>query len=446
MLFRYFRFSGARRQVLQREGLPTACREDAAAVCRAAMQFATGEHGLLEVVGELDGVKRTCRHAQLAECAAAKVVEILVEFALLLSVGQLDRLGRLITRLSYTIATFVIIGRTVMYFINMEFDWIGFITYFLQTIMVAVALVAVAIPEGLPMAVTLSLAYSMKRMLKTNNLVRKMHACETMGAVTVICTDKTGTLTQNKMQVVEANFFGTYNNDPIVAEGIAVNSTAQLDLSNPSNPAALGNPTEGALLMWLYSQGIDYQSIRLNSDVVEELPFTTENKYMATIVRTGANTRRIYVKGAPEIITGMVQELPQGTTIGHINNLLEGYQNKAMRTLAFAYADLQETSTPIVDGIVAIGDPIRPDVPDAIGDCIKAGIRVTIVTGDTVATARQIAREIGLWTDDDDEHSITTGPELSAMTDEELRQCAQRLKIVARARPMDKKRHRRRNK
>lgn len=364
---------------------------------------------------------------------------------------QLDRLGRLITRLSYTIATFVIIGRTVMYFINMEFDWIGFITYFLQTIMVAVALVAVAIPEGLPMAVTLSLAYSMKRMLKTNNLVRKMHACETMGAVTVICTDKTGTLTQNKMQVVEANFFGADNNDPIVTEGMAVNSTALLNLSNPSNPAALGNPTEGALLMWLYSQGIDYQSIRLNSDVVEELPFTTENKYMATIVRTGANTRRIYVKGAPEIITGMVQELPQGTTIGHINNLLEGYQNKAMRTLAFAYADLQETSTPIVDGrlvncglklcgIVAICDPIRPDVPDAIGDCIKAGIRVTIVTGDTVATARQIAREIGLWTDDDDEHSITTGPELSAMTDEELRQCVQRLKIVARARPMDKKR------
>ncbi|MDE7396353.1 MAG: calcium-translocating P-type ATPase, PMCA-type, partial [Muribaculum sp.] len=365
---------------------------------------------------------------------------------------QLDRLGKLITNVAYSIAALIIVGRIGVYFINMDFDWIGFITYFLQTIMIAVALIAVAVPEGLPMAVTLSLAYSMKRMLKSNNLVRKMHACETMGAVTVICTDKTGTLTQNRMQVSETNFFGIGEDDHIIAESIAINSTAQLDFSNPLQPKALGNPTEGALLLWLNSRGIDYQSIRRSADVVFELPFTTENKYMATVVKKANNNYNIYVKGAPEIILKMCDTLPDGTSPQSIQELLLTYQNKAMRTLAFACKTIPATDPlPITDGriscanlqlngIVAISDPIRTDVKTAIGECISAGIRVTIITGDTVATAREIAREIGLWTEDDTDKAIITGTELSEMSDYELSARVNEIKIIARARPMDKKR------
>ncbi len=365
---------------------------------------------------------------------------------------QLDKLGSMITNVAYSIAALIIIGRIGVYFINMDFEWISFVTYFLQTVMIAVALIAVAVPEGLPMAVTLSLAYSMKRMLKSNNLVRKMHACETMGAVTVICTDKTGTLTQNRMQVNETNFFGLDENDPIVAESIAINSTAQLDFSNPSHPKALGNPTEGALLLWLHSRGIDYQSIRRSATIVSELPFTTENKYMATVVDNKDNSYKIYVKGAPEIILKMCDTIPESMSQQNIGDLLLSYQNKGMRTLAFASINIPASEAlPISDGrisctnlqlnwIVAISDPIRTDVKAAIGECISAGIRVTIITGDTVATAREIAREIGLWTENDTDTAIITGTELSVMTDEELSARANEIKIIARARPMDKKR------
>ncbi|MDE6116236.1 MAG: HAD-IC family P-type ATPase, partial [Duncaniella sp.] len=215
---------------------------------------------------------------------------------------QLERLGAMVTKGSYIVGGTVILGRILAYFLeNPEFDLLQFIAYFLQTIMIAVTLVVVSVPEGLPMAVTLSLAYSMRRMLKTNNLVRKMHACETMGATTVICTDKTGTLTQNQMRVSETNFYGLPeqrlgddSTSRMIVEGIAVNSTAQLDLSDNGNPQVLGNPTEGALLLWLRDNGVDYRAVRSSAVVVRELPFTTERKYMATVVADADGKETLY--------------------------------------------------------------------------------------------------------------------------------------------------------
>ena len=362
---------------------------------------------------------------------------------------QLDGLGDLITKISYIFAAAIIIGRIVMYFINSDFEWITFIAYFLQTLMIAVTLVVVAVPEGLPMAVTLSLAYSMRRMLKTNNLVRKMHACETMGATTVICTDKTGTLTQNQMQIYKTNFFGNPSDD-VLYEGIAVNSTAQLDLSG-EKPQVLGNPTEGALLLWLKDRGVDYQALKEKTTRVEELPFSTERKYMATVVVSASGKRILYVKGAPEIIFGMCKDTA-GVTKQEIDAQLLEYQNQAMRTLGFAYQDLAEGDKTIENnkvvagnltflGIVAISDPVRADVPDAVREVLDAGIKVKIVTGDTPGTAKEIGRQIGLWDDSrDTDRNIITGTEFAELSDKELKERVGDIKIIARARPMDKKR------
>lgn len=363
---------------------------------------------------------------------------------------QLDRLGDLITKASYGVAALIVIGRIIMFFIEGgSFDWIEFLAYFLQTLMIAVTLVVVAVPEGLPMAVTLSLAYSMRRMLKTNNLVRKMHACETMGATTVICTDKTGTLTQNQMQVYKANFFGNPP-DKILEEGIAVNSTAQLDLSG-EKVQVLGNPTEGALLLWLKERGVDYISLREGVCRLEELPFSTERKYMATVVKSSSGEKIIYIKGAPEIIFGMCKDTC-GVTRKEIDALLLEYQNMAMRTLGFAYQVLKDGEKTIEDhnvvaeglnflGIVAISDPVREDVPAAVNEVLTAGIDVKIVTGDTPGTAKEIGRQIGLWKDSSDDNSnIITGPEFAELSDSELKERVGDLKIIARARPMDKKR------
>ena len=362
---------------------------------------------------------------------------------------QLDGLGDLITKISYAFAALIIVGRVVMYFINNPFDWIDFIAYLLQTLMIAVTLVVVAVPEGLPMAVTLSLAYSMRRMLKTNNLVRKMHACETMGATTVICTDKTGTLTQNQMQIYKTNFFGNPS-DEVLYEGIAVNSTAQLDLSG-EKPQVLGNPTEGALLLWLRERGADYVKLRDSVGRLEELPFTTERKYMATVVRSATGKNILYVKGAPEIVFGMCQDTA-GVTKKEIDAQLLEYQNMAMRTLGFAYQELKDGDITIKDGkvaaenltflgIVAISDPVRADVPDAVKEVIDAGIKVKIVTGDTPGTAKEIGRQVGIWNDAvDTDRNIITGVEFESLSDAELKKRVGDIKIIARARPMDKKR------
>ena len=363
---------------------------------------------------------------------------------------QLEGLGDLITKVSYGFAAAIIIGRIILYFLNVpEFDWVGFSAYFLQTLMVAVTLVVVAVPEGLPMAVTLSLAYSMRRMLKTNNLVRKMHACETMGATTVICTDKTGTLTQNQMQVYKTNFFGEPS-DEVLYEGIAVNSTAQLDLS-AAKPQVLGNPTEGALLLWLKERGANYAELREKASRIEELPFTTERKYMATVVKSTTGQNILYVKGAPEIIFGMCKNTA-GVSKAEIEAQLLEYQNQAMRTLGFAYQELGDKDVAIADGkvvaanltflgIVAISDPVRLDVPDAVKEVTDASIKVKIVTGDTPGTAKEIGRQIGLWNDNiDNDRNIITGVEFAELSDKQLKERVGDLKIIARARPMDKKR------
>jgi Ca2+-transporting ATPase len=365
---------------------------------------------------------------------------------------QLDGLGDLITKISYGFAAAIVIGRLFLFFMHSGadgFNWVEFMTYLLQTLMVAVTLVVVAVPEGLPMAVTLSLAYSMRRMLKTNNLVRKMHACETMGATTVICTDKTGTLTQNQMQVYKTNFFGQPS-DEVLYEGIAVNSTAQLDLSG-EKPQVLGNPTEGALLLWLRDRGADYLKLREGVERVEELPFSTERKYMATVVKSATGKRILYVKGAPEIVFGMCGDTA-GVTRQEIDAQLLEYQNQAMRTLGFAYKVLDNDAPVIADhklkadglvflGIVAISDPVRSDVPDAVAEVLNAGIGVKIVTGDTPGTAKEIGRQIGLWNDaKDGDRNIITGTEFAELSDAQLRERVGDLKIIARARPMDKKR------
>lgn len=365
---------------------------------------------------------------------------------------QLGQLGKWITVVSYIVATGIVVGRIVAYLTAMDhFQWIDFTAYMLQTFMIAVTLVVVSVPEGLPMTVTLCLAYSMRRMLKSNNLVRKMHACETMGATTVICTDKTGTLTENQMRVDEMKLYGTTDAD-IVAEGLAVNATASLDYSKSGEPAVLGNPTEGALLLWLHSQGNDYRTIRLQTTTLAELPFSTEHKFMATVVESVARKgqRILYVKGAPEIVFAMCQTADVERR--EIDQQLAVYQQRAMRTLGFAYQILEPGAPlPIVNhklqasclhfiGIAAIADPVRSDVPQAINECMEAGIKVKIVTGDTPGTAREIARQIGLWNDHDTDQSIITGPEFEALSDEEVRLRVEQLKIIARARPMDKRR------
>lgn len=374
---------------------------------------------------------------------------------------QLDGLSDLITKLSYGFAALVVVGRLLIYFLgDNSMEWAHITAYVLQTLMIAVTLIVVAVPEGLPMAVTLSLAYSMRRMLKTNNLVRKMHACETMGATTVICTDKTGTLTQNQMSVEETQFYGLANQalgtdetSRLIKEGIALNSTASLDLSNPDKPVVLGNPTEGALLLWLRKNGIDYRKLKEDANVVEELPFSTERKYMATVVESAqlGGKKILYVKGAPEIIRSLCKQIDKNVNTADIDKQLTDYQNRAMRTLGFAYQVLNDSDMAIADGnviaenltfmgIVAIADPVRKDVPAAVQKCMAAGINVKIVTGDTPGTAKEIGRQIGLWTKKDSDSAIITGTEFEKLSDDELDKKVLGLKIIARARPMDKKR------
>ena len=363
---------------------------------------------------------------------------------------QFERLGSLITKVSYLFAILIVAGRLWIYFVNVQaFEWISFMGYLLQSIMIAVTLIVVTVPEGLPMAVTLALASSMRRMLKTNNLVRKLHACETMGATTVICTDKTGTLTQNRMQVATTQFFGNPS-DLTIYESMAVNSTAQLDRSGETSKI-LGNPTEGALLLWLATRGVDYSAVRNSVKREAEIPFSTERKYMASVVTSSNGKRYLYVKGAPEIVFKMCSDSEDVTKEELDAQLLE-YQNRGMRTLGFAYQELnpeqevieghslKDTSLRFL-GIVAISDPVRGDVPEAVKEVMDAGIGVKIVTGDTPGTAREIARRIGLWNDsEDDDRNIITGPEFEALSDDELKERIKGLKIIARARPLDKKR------
>ena len=370
---------------------------------------------------------------------------------------QLTKLANLIGKVGFTIATltFVIFTAKDLYaYLSVTavtdwHQWLEIARIVLKYFMMAVTLIVVAVPEGLPMSVTLSLALNMRRMLKTNNLVRKMHACETMGAITVICTDKTGTLTQNLMQVYDAKLDGSQKN--LIAEGIATNSTAFLEeKEGEGKPSGVGNPTEVALLLWLNEQGMDYISLRNQAKTVNQLTFSTERKYMATLVDSSVlNTRVLYVKGAPEIVMGKCNL--EESRVKQYNEQLLAYQNQAMRTLGVAYKVIPEnSSTDCAElvkeggltfmGIFAISDPIRPDVPDAVKKCQSAGIRVKIVTGDTPGTATEIARQIGLWTSEDTERNRITGVEFAALSDEEALERVVDLKVMSRARPMDKQR------
>lgn len=367
---------------------------------------------------------------------------------------KLNGLADWITNASYWIAGFIVVGRLVWFFLSGDANftstdfWVEFVSFFLKTIMIAVTLVVVAVPEGLPMSVTLSLAFSMRKLMKSDTLPRTMHACETMGAASVICTDKTGTLTKNQMEVVDSKIDCSDKN--LMAEMIAVNTTANLDCSDKSNTKVIGNPTEGALLLWLQKNGSDYLEVRDKVHLIDRLPFTTENKYMATIVNSDVLGKKVvYVKGAPEILLGLCDVSAE--TKKSLENELLSYQNRAMRTLGLAYAELSDSDNIFMDGkliaknlkfvgIFAIQDDIREGVKESIADCMKAGIAVKIVTGDTPGTAKEIGRKIGLWTDSDTDKNIITGTELALLTDKQLQERAMDLKIIARARPMDKKR------
>lgn len=382
---------------------------------------------------------------------------------------QLERLAKFISIVGFIVAGLTFAGLLIKDILEGVFTSDNLFTLdtagrILQYFMVAVTLIVVSVPEGLPMSVTLSLALSMRKMLKTNNLVRKMHACETMGATTVICTDKTGTLTQNQMQVYEAKFYGLPEQrlakdetSTLIQEGISINSTAFLDYTNPEKIKTLGNPTEAALLLWLHGQGINYLDYRENTGIEEQLTFSTERKYMATIVKSSLDGKLVlYIKGAPEIVLGKCKDIrfPEGNKpVSEYRSTIEeqllAYQNQAMRTLGFAYKFLESMPERIEDeagegltflGISSIADPVRPDVPAAVAKCLNAGISVKIVTGDTPATAREIGRQIGIWQEGDTEEQIITGTDFEKLPDEEAAKRVLKLKIMCRARPTDKQR------
>lgn len=390
---------------------------------------------------------------------------------------QLTKLANLIGKIGFTVAglAFVIffVKDVLLYFdfaaLNGWHEWLPVFERTLKYFMMAVTLIVVAVPEGLPMSVTLSLALNMRRMLSTNNLVRKMHACETMGAITVICTDKTGTLTQNLMQVHEPNFYSLKKGSllaaddmsALIAEGISANSTAFLEeVGEGEKPKGVGNPTEVALLLWLNGQGRNYLELREQAMVLDQLTFSTERKFMATLVQSPVVGKKVlYVKGAPEIVLGKCKEvILDGKRVdaveyrSTVESQLLNYQNMAMRTLGFAFKIVDDSEVndcvALVSandlnflGVVAISDPIRPDVPAAVNKCQSAGIRIKIVTGDTPGTATEIARQIGLWDPvTDTERNRITGTEFAALSDEEALDRVLDLKIMSRARPTDKQR------
>lgn len=362
---------------------------------------------------------------------------------------QLDKLAKLISKfgIGISVAAFIIfLTRDIVLDsegIWASTDYLRMAETVLQYFMMAVTLIVMAVPEGMPMAVTLSLALNMRRMLKNNNLVRKLHACETMGAVTVICTDKTGTLTQNKMQVADMKQYA--DDEALFRSAIALNTTAHLD---EEGGKGIGNPTEVALLLWLEKNGVDYRALRKDEDIEAQLPFSTERKYMATIGKIGGK-RILMVKGAPEIVASFCDIAPEARQ--EIGDRLRGYQNQAMRTLAFAYrvlADGEQADMAAVaagpkltfQAVTAISDPIRLDVPDAVKQCVSAGINVKIVTGDTSATAIEIARQIGIWNAETPAEAQITGPDFAALSDDEAYQRVAKLRVMSRARPTDKQR------
>lgn len=361
---------------------------------------------------------------------------------------QLAQLGKWISTASFIIASLIVIGRLIFYAANGGFSdgasLIEIAEFVLASIMIAVTLIVVAVPEGLPMSVTVSLALSMRRMLKENNLVRKLHACETMGAATVICTDKTGTLTKNKMTVIDHDIYGGSEEFELVRQNMAVNSTAEV-FKEEDRLVTIGNPTEVALLKWMHKNGPDHTSYRNEAVILEQKPFSPETKYMQTIAKIHDGEEPVrFIKGAPEILLEMCDAIAGGQTKGHIHETLSLYQSKAMRTLGFAYQNMGASSNGdlVFLGVVGIADPVRDDVREAIETCKdRAGVRVIIVTGDTPGTAMEIGRQIGLI-DSDEPGQTITGADFAALSDSDARALLKdnQLKIISRARPEDKAR------
>ena len=369
---------------------------------------------------------------------------------------QLERLAKIISKFGFILSILAAVVFLVHDILVSPLwhtdDYFRMAEVVLRYFMMAVTLIVMAVPEGLPMAITLALALNMRRMLKSNNLVRKLHACETMGAVTVICTDKTGTLTENRMTVAATEqIAGT---DALMYAAFAVNSTAHIEETTPGDALSgikgIGNPTEVALLLWLREKAVDYRDMRDKVETSYQLPFSTERKYMATIARVN-DRAYLLAKGAPEIIMAACHPSEEQET--ETKSKLQQWQQTAMRTLAFAYKELpsdisaaeMEEAAARLDGmtlqaVVAIADPVRKDVPAAVGDCRDAGIRVKIVTGDTSATAEEIARQIGIWDDTAGDGDIITGSDFAALTDDEARKRVESLKVMCRARPADKQR------
>ena len=357
---------------------------------------------------------------------------------------QLDGLGRIITRVSYVLAGLIVLGRMIYYFAfdgNPEnnTDLLQFFDYALKSVMIAVTLIVVAVPEGLPMSVTVSLALSMRKMLKVKNLVRKLHACETMGATTVICTDKTGTLTMNRMSVVSGSFDCPEN---IIVDAIAVNSTADLTVADDGSVQAIGNPTECALLRWISDEfHADYRDVRSRYAVESIIPFSTETKYMETICHDKETGERFrFVKGAPEYVMAMCAGGTESPEALEATGRLSEYQANAWRTLGFAVEHIGKDEGLRLTGVVGIADPVRPDVKEAIETCRKrAGVKVIVVTGDIAATAEHIGAEIGIFDDGESPRSLS-GIQFAAMTDEQALEAIKDLRILSRARPEDKAR------
>ncbi len=357
--------------------------------------------------------------------------------------AQLNQLAKWITYASYIIAALIVVGRMSIFFLTNDAEAYSFIEIFrvaLNSLMIAVTLIVVAVPEGLPMSVTISLALSMRKMLKEKNLVRKLHACETLGATTVICTDKTGTLTKNKMSVVESEFWGV--DESLIADSIAVNSTAALNNSEDGESHAIGNPTEGALLLWLQGKGVDYSERRNAYQIVDQIAFSTERKRMTTdAIDSSTGKEYLFIKGAPELLLETSDIIEGGPSKETVLATLAAWQAKGMRTLGFAFRNMSAQDSKVTFiGIVGIADPIREDVREAIDTCSgHAGVRVIMVTGDNALTASEIARQAGIISKDESNPLTITGSEFAAKSDEYLKkEVLPTLRVLSRARPEDK--------